>query len=72
MSTLKRSDGFIISHGGNLQAKKKTRGWKLEVEWRDGSLIWIPLKDIKASNPFEIAEYAVVNNIEDETNLNYV
>ena len=29
---LKRSDGFIRSHGGNLHANKKTRSWKLEVE----------------------------------------
>ena len=33
---------------------------------KDGTLIWIPLKDIKASTPVELAEYAVAKNIEDE------
>ena len=62
-SALNRSDGFIINCGGNLHTKKTTRGWKLEVEWKDGTLSWILLKDLKASNFVEIAEYAVANNI---------
>ena len=37
-----------------------TRGWKLQVEWKDGSISWVPLKDLKASNPVELAEYALV------------
>ena len=65
-SSLKRRDGFIRGSGRNLHAKKTTRGWKLEVEWKDGTLSWIPLKYFKPSNPVEIAEYAVANNIEDE------
>eukprot|EP00979_Chaetoceros_neogracilis_P016060 scaffold6898_cov247-Chaetoceros_neogracile.AAC.1 len=43
-----------------------TAGWKLEVEWKDGSVDWVPLKDLKASNPLELAEYAVANEIDDE------
>ena len=63
---LKRSDRFIRVIVMNLHTKKTTRGWQLEVGWKDGTLIWIPLKDIKNSNPVELAYYAVVNNIEDE------
>ena len=59
------SNGFIRSSIRNIQAKKSTRGWKLEVKWKDGTLRWIPLKDLKASNPVELAEYEVANNIED-------
>ena len=44
---------------------KITRGWILEVKWKDGALSWIPLKDLKALNPVKIAEYAVSNNIAD-------
>ena len=65
-SELKRSDGFIRSCGGNLHGNKTTRCCKLEVEWKDGALRWIPLKDLKPSNPVELAEYAVANTIEDE------
>ena len=35
-----------------------TKGWKLLVEWDDGTSSWIPLKDINDSNPLEVAEYA--------------
>ena len=50
-SDLNRSDIFMISSGGNLHAKKTTRGWKLEVKCKDGTFIWIQLKDLKTSNP---------------------
>jgi hypothetical protein len=41
-----------------------TRGWFLLVQWRDGSVVWWEnLKDLKASNPVEVAEYAVVNQL---------
>ena len=39
---------------------KTTRGCKLEVEWKYGTLRWILLKDLKSSNPVEL------DNIEDE------
>ena len=64
--SLKRSYGFIRSCVGNLRPKNTARGWKLEADWKDGYLIWIPLKDIKASNPVELDEYLIANNIEDE------
>ena len=64
-SALMRSDGFIRSRGRNVHAKKTTRGWKLEVEWKDVTLSWILLKDFKYSNPVELAEYTVAKYIED-------
>jgi hypothetical protein len=59
-------DGFIRAKSGNLHPKNTTRGWKLLVEWKDGSSDWVPLKDLKASNPIELAEYALANNLEHE------
>ena len=56
----------------NLQTKKTTRGWKLELEWKDGTLSWIPLKYIKASKPVDFNEYAVSNNIEDESDFKWL
>ena len=38
-------------------------GWDLCVEWRDGSTDWVPLKELKESNPVQVAEYAVVNDL---------
>ena len=62
-SALNMSNGFIRSRIRNIQAKKSTRGWKLEVDWKDGTLRWILLKDLKTSNPVKLSEYAVSNNI---------
>ena len=39
------------------------KGWSLLVEWKDGGSHWIPLKDLKESNPIEVAEYAITNKI---------
>ena len=36
------------------------------MEWRDGSVDWVPLKDLKQSNPVELAGYAAGNEISDE------
>ena len=39
------------------------------MEWKDGSADWIALKDLKASYPVQVAEYAVANKIEDNPDL---
>ena len=67
---LNKNDGFIQSCGRNLHPKKTTRGWKLEIKQKNGSLKWVPLKDLKASNPVELYEYEIANNIEYEPVLN--
>ena len=65
-SSLKISNGFIRSLNKNLYDKKTTLGYKLEVEWNDGTLKQTPLKYLKASNTVEITGYSVSNNIKDE------
>jgi hypothetical protein len=51
-------DGYIVTNG-NRHRKLTTKGWKLCVKWKDGSTSWEALKDLKESNPVEVAEYAV-------------
>ena len=46
-SDIAKVDGFIKSSSGYLHWKKTTRGWKLLLEWKDGSVDWVPLKDLK-------------------------
>jgi hypothetical protein len=36
------------------------------VQWKDETTTWVPLKDLKESNPIEVAQYAVDNKIESE------
>jgi Reverse transcriptase (RNA-dependent DNA polymerase) len=38
----------------------------MEVQWVDGTTDWLPLKDLKYSNPIETAEYAVSKKIADK------
>ena len=51
---------------GKRHMRKTTIGWKLKVLWKDGTEQWIPLKDLKESNPIEVAEYSKAAGISDE------
>ena len=62
-SAISKVDYFIKSISGNLHRNRKTCEWKLLVEWKDGSVDWVPLKGIKQSNPVELSEYTVANYI---------
>ena len=63
---LSKDDGYTVDKHGKRHPKTTTRGWELQVEWKDGSTSWVPLKNLKESNPVELAEYAVLNNIAEE------
>ena len=45
---------------------RTTKGWKLCVQWKDGSSSWVALKDMKNGYPVETAQYAVQNQLQDE------
>ena len=45
---------------------KTTRGWKLCVEFDDGSTEWVPLRLLKESDPVRTAKYAQKNGLVDE------
>ena len=61
-----KSDGYITTKSGQRRTRKTTKGWKLLVQWADTSESWIPLKDMKESNPIEVAEFARARGISDE------
>jgi hypothetical protein len=56
----------IITVNGRQHHWKTTTGWKLCVEWKDGSTSWERLANLKESYPIEVAEYAVAHGIEKE------
>ncbi|KAI2500399.1 Reverse transcriptase (RNA-dependent DNA polymerase) [Fragilaria crotonensis] len=64
-SAVDRADAYI-QRGSNQHMKKTTRGWKICVEWKDGSTSWERLADLKESNPVELADYAVAQGIDNE------
>lgn len=66
-SAVEKSDQFRIDHRNGKQEKKKTTaGWDLEIEWKDGSTSWLPLKELKETNGIIVAKYAVDNLIDSE------
>ena len=62
-SAIPITDSTIRSANGSEKPKKTTQGWFLLVQWKDGSVSWEKLSDLKASNPVEVAEYAVANRL---------
>ena len=52
-----KSNGYVTSN--NVQKKRKvtTKGWEIEVQWKDGMRSWVPMIDVKESHPIELAEY---------------
>ena len=66
LSSILISDGMIFPRNGNMVPKKTTQVWDLLVECKYGSSSWIPLKDLKASNSVELAEYAPGNRLDVE------
>ena len=64
-SAVSKEDEFFMCKGKRVR-RRTTRGWKLCVQWKDGSTSWVALKDLKESNPVEVAEYACSQSIETE------
>ena len=60
------SNGFVTLPSGVRKRRITTIGWDMKVDWIDGTSSWVPLSDIKESNPIECAEYAVARNIHHE------
>jgi hypothetical protein len=65
-TAVSKDDGLETMRNGQQRPRHTTRGWKLLVQWKDSSMSWVPLKDMKESHPIEVAEYAVVNKIVEE------
>ena len=42
------------------------RSWFFMCEWHDGTSFWVPLKELKDSNPIEVAEYIIANGLQEE------
>ena len=64
--TISKEDGYIISQNGVRRKIITTKGWELNVRWKDGSESWIPMNEIKESNPLEVAEYSISRIINNE------
>ena len=66
-----KSDKWVTTRRGGRRMRRTTVGWKLLVQWKDGTESWIPLKDLKESHPVETAEFAKARGIDDEVAFAY-
>jgi hypothetical protein len=55
------SEEMVHSANGMEKPKVMMRGWEFMIQFKDGSLGWSKLKDLKESNPIKVAEYVVAN-----------
>jgi hypothetical protein len=61
-----KDDAYITTSTGKKHRRKTTKGWHFNIQWRDGSTTWVPLRELKESNPVQLAEYCTANKIDDE------
>ena len=64
-SAIREEDAYYSTKAGP-RPKRTTKGWRLLVEWKDGSSTWVPLADLKDAYPVQVADYAVTNGISNE------
>jgi hypothetical protein len=65
-SEVSDTNAFVTSTNGVKRRKETTKGWEINVQWKDGSTTWHKLKDAKDSYPVYVAEYAVENAISEK------
>jgi hypothetical protein len=67
---LQLSDQTAVQNDGRMYQKRNTVGWQIYCQWKDGSLSWEKLSNLKESHPLETAEYAVTMGIDHEPAFN--
>ena len=63
---MRKVQGAYKITSGQKQLWRTTAGWKLPIEWNDGSKQYTDLKVLKESNPVQAAEYTLSRGIKDE------
>ena len=60
-----KSDRYVVIRGRQFP-RNTTVGWKLCIEWRDGSTSWERLSNMKEAYPVLVAKYATAQEIIEE------
>ena len=59
-------DQYFTTNTGRRKFRQTTIGWELCVLWKSGEEQWLPLKQLKESNPIEVADYVKANDLVEE------
>jgi hypothetical protein len=57
-----KDDEYVVVNGRSSH-QKTTDGWRFNIQWKDGSTGWEPLRTLKEANPVERVEYDAANKI---------
>ena len=63
------SGKYLKTKKGRQTQQKTTVGWALQIKWKNRSTQWVKFKDLKESNPVDVAEYAIARGIQEEPDL---
>jgi hypothetical protein len=57
------ADDQYVYYNGKQRQHRTTKGWRFCVRWKDSTTSWIDLKDLKESNPVDVADYVVAHKL---------
>ena len=63
---IEKKDKYFVTKRGRWSMHQITVGYKFNIKWRDGTTMWVSLKDLKESNQIKVAEYVIACDIQDE------
>ena len=63
---IKKGEGVLTLVDEIMKSIITTKGWNIQIKWKDESLSWHSMSKVKSSNPIELAEYAVSNKLSDD------
>ena len=66
------ADQKFLKDDGRSFMRQTIVGWKLFIQWKDGSTLWEKLSDLKELHPDECAEYAVSQGLMNESDFNWL
>lgn len=63
---LKNEDDFIVTNNGVKRRFQTSKGYHINILWKDCSKKWINMNYVKESFPIQFAEYSRENELSDE------
>jgi hypothetical protein len=72
MSDAVHADDHYVYYNGKQWQRCMMKGWRFCVHRKDTTTSWISLKELKESNPVDVADYVVANKLVSEPALGTV
>ena len=67
LTALSKEESTYSTKANRVRHKPTTKGWRILVDWHDGTSSWAKLSDIKQSYSVQLAEYAKAKGLENES-----